>query len=142
MTRTAAIVTTMILAASFGCGEDQNNRYARSEDLHRAGGGSRSWFPPHVPPSASHLEEWHNLDTNIVAGRFRLPCSEVGKYVASLRPTSVPGAELVSDDVDWPECLRGEITQTRVQSCGMKTYRDGPMMVAVDARQCVVYFWN
>jgi len=136
------VAVVLVLISSQGCGEDQHNQYATTGNLRQAGAGARSWFPPSLPDAAFRLEEWHNLDTNIVVGRFELPCSDIGIYARSLRGSSVRDVELVSDADDWPECLRGRINESRIRSCGMQTYVDGKMTLAIDTRGCVVYFWN
>lgn len=50
-----------------------SSRWASVADALDAGLGVRGWLPEQIPPDASQIAEWHDLDTNDLCGVFSLP---------------------------------------------------------------------
>jgi hypothetical protein len=136
-----ALVAAVSLAGALRCGEDRHAAYRSFHNLETADAGARSWFPRCTPRSAVNLEEVHNLDTNIVVGRFHVMPRELSLLTSCGPPTREIDVELHPEVSGWPECLTGRITSARLQGCGMSSYSDSRFTVIV-AMSGDVFFWS
>jgi len=136
------VFSALIILGSTHCGEDKHTEYASYKILASSGAGPRSWFPRCTPTSAFQLEEFHNVDDNVVIGRFRIPLSDVGLMADC---GSAPGK--IAADLDpvlsgWPTCLTGHITDQTLKQCDMVAYDDSQFIIAADARTGNVFYWS
>lgn len=51
--------------------ENPKSAFESYEEMERSGLIARGWLPQYLPPSATDIEESHNLDTNRVWAAFR-----------------------------------------------------------------------
>jgi hypothetical protein len=138
MPKATAAMTILLLLA---CSDARHERYSSYAELASAGAGPRSWFPECTPKSAYDLENRHDLDSNQVAGHFRLPKRDIAAFGCG-QLVSVSETQLNPQLEGWPHCLRGNVTNETVRSCGMKGYADGNFSVVVDPRSSSVFYWS
>lgn len=130
------------------CQENVHSRYDSLRSLQSSSAGARSWFPPILPSSATHLEEWHNIDTNSTVGRFHFDRLESHHYVQSLPKAgsldfSLKDAHLAMRDVPgWPPCLVGKVDRQRVLKCGYEPFRVHNFQIVIDHAEGTAYFWT
>jgi hypothetical protein len=127
-----------------GCDDDFEESYATAGDARKAGAVDRGWIPAVIPASATNLRERHNVDTNEVAGTFRIPLGEVPELLARLNNVgegeSVRGTRIHPEP--WPEILKGELSQPRLQGEGIHLARDTERRVfAVNRNTGEVHYW-
>jgi len=130
-----------------GCGERMYAHYPDRKALEAAGPGARSWFPELLPESAIQLEEWHDVDSNVVIGRFRFSKDELASLRVALerrkRERGYWEVELAMDEVsDWPECLSGRVNEVKIHRCGLEIYPLDGLVVVLDAEGPFAYFWT
>ncbi|MEA2259755.1 MAG: hypothetical protein QOJ51_2580 [Acidobacteriaceae bacterium] len=69
--RTVLVMVATVLLVT-GCKEDFESRYPTVEAAAQAGAFKRGWLPAVLQPDATEIQEWHDLDSNKVRGRFAL----------------------------------------------------------------------
>ena len=137
-------VVMILCCALTGCGEDVESHYASYSELQAADAGARSWMPAWLPPSATDIRDWHNLDTNATLIAFTVP-QPGPELLVGCRPASSvenPGEASIwwPDDEAFAEFQHFECEERM-------TYTDGRVELrhagaAVDPRRNRVYFWR
>ncbi|SCK03845.1 Uncharacterised protein [uncultured Clostridium sp.] len=62
----------------------------------------RGWVPKDIPESATCIKEIHNIDTNLVNGKFLIPTSDINQFIA--RFSKVDKSEIKEEmflNTDW-----------------------------------------
>lgn len=121
--------------------------YASAE---RNGAISRGWIPEFIPPSATEIHEEHDLDTNQVWIRFRVPGTDVHRMVQAMR--RLPDDEVLSlkyispQEGWWFEALVQQ-TPANDNALNAEIYTSnclddkGRAFIAVDRVQPLVFYW-
>ncbi len=74
----------VIMIFSAGCGECVTSEYGDFREVLVDKAMERGRIPPILPRSAGEIEEQHDIDTNELSIRFRLPPTEVESFVSVL----------------------------------------------------------
>jgi hypothetical protein len=118
------------------CGEDVSSRHdstAAAADTVR-----RRWIPPILPPSATAIEESHNLDTNYSAGTFSFDHRDKRLLRSKLIPLT-PGERRW---IDLPEAVSGWSLHRYPEEDSLNLTVFNTWIVAVDWQNSKAMFWT
>jgi hypothetical protein len=126
--------------------ENPIDEYATYADAVEAGAVDRGWIPSFVPPTAAHIRDAHNLDTNHQWLQFRLSEADAREMVAGMHPVSVEDARCALPS-RWSVPLRRLGTQPDLSGrpeVSKHLHADGSrsFCVAVDWSSRMVFAWT
>lgn len=75
------------LSCGIDSGLDMDASYATYADAEKGGAVTRGWVPNFVPQSATSIQEFHNLDTNVQLMTFRFDPSDLALMREKLTPS-------------------------------------------------------
>jgi hypothetical protein len=153
----AMALSCLLAIAACACQGRFVTRYASFAEVDRADAGLRGWIPSFVPRTARNITEAHDLDTNVLCGRFTLTPTEVQKLRPSLRAfgqAPAPPPAWCREIPEWTRFQRaltevgvahGSSTQeTRSAkshfALGLIGQDDKPIVVGIDEPTGHVYF--
>jgi hypothetical protein len=140
----------LLLLALFASGCDALERlessYGSLAEAMADGAITRGWLPADLPPSATAIREWHDLDTNRGFGTLRFGSSDDGwvhehwQAVADTRPLNV--RHQWGDPVWWPNELQGRVDTAGLRQANWSFYTTGSFYLAVQWDSRTLYFWQ
>jgi hypothetical protein len=132
--RTVLVMVATVLLVT-GCKEDFESRYPTVEAAAQAGAFKRGWLPAVLQPDATEIQEWHDLDSNKVRGRFALNDSLLYRLQRYCK-VSEQETPIGSGPSWWPNGdSRGK------SAANFHVVRCGDYFVATDRENRVGYFW-
>lgn len=125
--------------------------------LDEAQGTARGWLPKFVPPSASAIEEVHNLDLNTMNGRLTFDARDDAALRGDLSLLP-PGTSLCGSrdraPADWPKLLvGGRVDAAAAKSAGLELFvfreqhevresEQNQFGVAIDWKARTLMYWS
>ncbi|MBE9487961.1 MAG: hypothetical protein IMY73_02150 [Bacteroidetes bacterium] len=64
------IALTLVILLFSSCSETQTNNYATFDKYANSKNFEKGWIPSFVPKDAHNISETHNIDNNIIFGKF------------------------------------------------------------------------
>lgn len=142
---TRFLLVAAIGALLAGCERSQNS-YASWPDAERAGAVRRGWLPPWVPRSAMQIDEAHDLDTNLLRLRFKLPPAELAALSGSLQRLRVrdlcKSAGLPKLPGEWPSSIDEGAPAWNLSYLRAAGANGAGLAVAVERETSTVYVWS
>lgn len=137
-------IVLLIAFVVIACREDVESSYRTYRQAEADGAISRGWLPAWLPPTATEIREWHDLDTNATFASFIYGTAEPRKFLATCHrtsPTPLPAQRR------W-RLNTGERSRLQFYRCDEKTtFADGraearATWVAIDHARTKAYFWR
>jgi hypothetical protein len=133
--KVASAVVIPLLFVLSSCGEDIESRYSNATAA--ADGVKNGWIPRFLPPSATNIEESHNLDTNAAGGTFCFRGDDVGPLKRQLTPLTAGEAKKIR----LPPEAKGSVLYKYPYDFGATTIYN-VWIVAVDWKRNTAIYWN
>jgi hypothetical protein len=102
----------------------------------------RAWLPPNLPPLVRYINERHNVDTNMIWGRFYLDNSAewLSSSLEPVRGDRTPSPPSISVSREYP--VPNWWADFLDQSGGWNIYKSGEFYFATkSAGRQEIYFW-
>ena len=145
---TALRLLAMLALLTTGCSalERSESSYRSVVEAAADGAIARGWLPADLPPSATAIREWHDLDTNRGFGTLRFGSTDDGwvqshwQAVAETRSLNVRRQR--GDPEWWPNELTGRVDTVALRRANWTFYCAEDFQLAVQWDQRTVYFWQ
>lgn len=141
--RIGRFIALLVLSA-VACREDFETSYRTYHDAVADGAIARGWLPAWLPPTATDIVEWHNLDTNATFASFNYGSAATLTFLSKCEPTSRRPLRSQPRSASWPR----DWSDLQFYSCVEKTrFADGRVevretWVAIDRKRTRAYFWR
>lgn len=141
--RTGRCIVILVLS-TFACREDFETSYRTYHDALADGAITRGWLPAWLPPTATDIVEWHDLDTNATFASFDYGSAPTTTFLSTCEPTSRTPLPSQPRSASWPR----DRSDLQFYSCAEKTrFADGRVevreaWVAIDRKRTRAYFWR
>lgn len=142
MRRVLLVCVLGLFAAA--CRENVENSYGTYQQAVADGAVRRGWLPEWLPPTATNIREWHNVDTNATYVSFTYGQAKPSDFLAFCERTS--GVALPSHR-GWP-ITTAERSVLQYYRCAEKDSFVGARSsvhqtwVAIDPPRTKAYFWR
>ena len=140
----ARIPLTVLAAGLFGCaflacGEIHESRYSAAGDAQPS--LARGWLPAGLPPSATQIHEWHDVDTNQSYGSFKFDAGERPRLESRLR-LGLQGTVRIDRDPSFATAVPRDPSVAELRNAGFEFYGDGDFGLAIEWASGTAYFWG
>lgn len=134
----------ILVLTTVACREDFETSYRTYHDAVADGAIARGWLPAWLPPTATDIVEWHDLDTNATFASFSYGSAATATFLSPCEPTSRRPLPSRPWSSWWPR----NGSDLHFYRCAEKTsFADGRVevretWVAIDRKQARAYFWR
>lgn len=138
----STVIRSVLLALVVGaaittaCNEQHEAHYPTVAAAAEAGEFKRGWLPAELKPDVTDIQEWHDVDTNEVRGKFALNDS----FLHRLQSNCKQSADVPRHIRSAPSWWRDHVTHDEAAS-SIGEFRCGNFFIVAVTRNRAGYFW-
>lgn len=130
------LVLVVGMAIMTGCNEQHETHYSTVAAAAQAGAFERGWLPAELKSDVTDIEEWHDVDTNEVRGRFALNDSFLHRLHSDCKQATDVPRHISLAPSWWRNPMTGDQAGRSIGE-----FRCGNFFIAADTSNRTGYFW-
>lgn len=122
-----------------------DSRYATVDQVNADRAIEKGWIPYVMPPSATHIHEWHDLDANVGYGSFVFDTDDYEDFrrqMNQIRPHTKVIRPRIDNRPEWLYQLGSEPDRAALESAGFILFQHEHFYLAVNSEEGHAFFWN